>query len=247
MLSVIFLTRNEEDVLEKSLESIKEIADELVLVDSGSDDTTVAIAKKYGAVVYTQAFKDYASQRNFAMQKAKGDWVLYLDADEVATAEFRKEVSAILENPIHKSAYFLQRKNYFLGRDWQFTDKMVRLFYKKDFIVWEGVVHESAKVKGEVGIINAPVLHFTHRNLSQMLTKTNKWSEYEAKLRFDASHPQMNAVRFIRVMVTGFWQSYIKEKGYKNGTEGLIEGIYQSFSLFITYAKLWEMQVGKKK
>ena len=75
-----------------------------------------------------------------------------------------------------------------------------------------------------------------------MLRKTNEWSEYEAKLRLASSHPKLVPWRFVRVMVTEFFNSYVKNKGYKNGTLGLIEGLYQAFSIFITYAKLWEMQ-----
>ena len=80
-----------------------------------------------------------------------------------------------------------------------------------------------------------------------MLVKTNEWSEYEAKLRFNSSHPKLVPWRFIRVMATEFINSYFKNKGYKNGTYGLIEGLYQAFSIFITYAKLWEMQEKKIK
>ena len=90
--------------------------------------------------------------------------------------------------------------------------------------------------------IKSPILHLTHRNLYQMLEKTNEWSEYEAKLRFDSKHPKMSWWRFLRIMLTGFFKSYLLEKGYKNGTAGIIESIYQSFSMFITYAKLWEKQ-----
>jgi hypothetical protein len=78
-----------------------------------------------------------------------------------------------------------------------------------------------------------------------MLAKTNNWSKLEAKLRFDTNHPPMRGWRFIRVMMSEFMRSYFKEKGYKNGTYGLIEAIYQSYSIFITYAKLWEMQNNK--
>ncbi len=119
------------------------------------------------------------------------------------------------------------------------------MFYKDRFIEWKGVVHETPKIKGEFGEISAPVLHYTHRDLTLMVDKTNKWSEYEADLRWKSHHPRMNVLRFIRVMATAFIGSYIGEKGYKNGTAGLVEAIYQAFSMFITYAKLWEKQIKK--
>src|SRR3990167_417999 len=104
------------------------------------------------------------------------------------------------------------------------------------------VVIETPKIKGSFSEIKSPILHLTHRNLYQMLEKTNEWSEYEAKLRFDSKHPKMSWWRFLRIMLTAFFNSYLLEKGYKNGTAGIIESIYQSFSMFITYAKLWEKQ-----
>jgi len=111
-------------------------------------------------------------------------------------------------------------------------------------VAW--VVHETPTIKGAFGEIERPINHYTHRSLSQMVEKTNEWSEYEAELRIKAGHPEMTWWRFFRVIVTAFFKSYVFEKGYKNGTEGIIEAIYQSFSIFITYAKLWEMQREKK-
>jgi hypothetical protein len=93
--------------------------------------------------------------------------------------------------------------------------------------------------------IESPIQHFTHRNLSQMVRKTNEWSLFEAKLRLESKHPQLAPWRFLRVMGTEFINSYVKNKGYKNGVYGLIEGMYQAFSIFITYAKLWELQQRK--
>lgn len=244
MLSVLILSKNEEDVIEECLKSVKGFADEIIVVDSYSTDKTVELAEKLGAKVIQNKFDDFSSQRNFALLKAKGDWIFYLDADERLTEEFKKEAKEVVNNFKEDGigGYFVKRKTFFLGRDWGMSDKVQRLFYKKFFKGWEGVVHETPKIEGKFGEISSPILHFTHRNLSQMLEKTNEWSEYEAQLRLRVHHPKMNIFRFIRVMLTGFVQSYIKEKGYKNGTEGLIESIYQSFSMFITYAKLWEKQ-----
>ena len=184
-------------------------------------------------------------QRNFAFSKVSFDWILYIDADERLTDEFKKEVKGVLDNFREENGiggFFIKRKTFFFGKNWGLSDKMQRLFYKKNFIGWEGVVHETPKIKGSFSEIKSPILHLTHRNLYQMLEKTNEWSEYEAKLRFDSKHPKMSWWRFLRIMLTGFFKSYLLEKGYKNGTAGIIESIYQSFSMFITYAKLWEKQ-----
>ena len=111
---------------------------------------------------------------------------------------------------------------------------------------WYGKIHESPQVEGEIGELQNYILHYTHRDLGQMLDKTNEWSEVEAELRFKSDHPKMSWWRFPRVMISAFFDSYYKQKGYKAGIAGLIESIYQSFSIFITYAKLWEKQLNEK-
>ena len=192
---------------------------------------------------FIKEFKDFAVQRNKALEIARNDWLFYIDADERATPQFIKEVKEKIRNAQPSVAgFFVKRKTFYFGRDWNFTDKVERIFRKTKLLGWKGIVHETPSVDGKMDIIDEPILHFTHRNLSQMLKKTNKWSEYEAKLRYGAKHPKMNTWRFIRVIMTGFFKSYIKEKGFKNGTAGLIEAIYQGYSMFITYSKLWEMQ-----
>lgn len=244
-LSVLILTKNAEDVIKGCIESITSIADEIIVVDSLSSDKTCDIAKKLKAQVFRNPFIDFATQRNIAFSKAKGDFILYLDSDEQATPEFRQEVQDLISRYNKNSSvggYYIYRKTFFLGREWNFVDKMQRLFLKSKFIQWKGAVHETAEIEGTYSEIKSPVLHYTHRNLHLMLEKTNEWSNFEAELRFKANHPPMSEWRFLRVMTTAFFQSYFKEKGYKNGTEGIIESLYQAFSLFITYAKLWELQ-----
>ena len=249
MFSIIVLTKNSEETLADTLESLKSFSDEIVVVDSNSDDRTVEIAEHLGAKVYKHEFVDFSSQRNYAISKTSGDWVLYLDDDEEVTAEFKKEVRHILEDydkSTNIGGYFISRKTYYFGKDWGFADRVQRLFYKNRFITWEGVVHETPKIKGEFGQVESPVNHFTHRNLTQMVAKTNEWSEFEASLRLKSGHPQMSWWRFIRVMMSAFISSYVFNNGYRNGTEGFVEAIFQSYSMFITYAKLWEKQKNKK-
>lgn len=244
-LSVIVLTKNEEEIISDCLDNLKNFGKELLVIDSGSTDRTFDICERFGARVLKNTFADFSEQRNFAIKKAKGEWVLYIDADERVTEKFKKEVGAIIENHEKESGvdgYFLQRNNYYFGKEWGLIDRVQRLFYKPNFKEWYGVVHETPKIEGKFGLIESPISHFTHRNLSQMTRKTNEWSEFEAELRFKAHHPVMRPWRFLRVMTTAFLSAYIKRNGYKNGTEGIIESIYQSFSMFITYAKLWERQ-----
>ena len=244
-IDIIILTKNEEDVLEDAICSVKGWAENIFIIDDFSNDRTHEIAKKNHVQFFTNKFIDFSQQRNFGIKKVKSDWVMYLDADERLTDDFKKELE-IKINENKYSGFEIKRKTYYFGHDWGFEDKVTRVFKLDKFKKWQGVVHESASLNGELGLIESPIEHFTHRNLSQMITKTNSWSDSEAKLRFDASHPKMQIWRFVRVMISEFFRSYIKEKGYRNGTYGLIESIYQSYSIFITYAKLWEMQNTKR-
>ena len=175
---------------------------------------------------------------------AKGDWVLYLDADERITPALHKKLEHIMETfgPESPRGYYIIRQNYYLGTLWPTRDKMHRFFRRDALLGWQGKLHETASVNGKVETISEPLIHNTHRALEEMLTKTNEWSKTEAKLRFQAHHPPVVAWRLVRVFITGFWQSYIRERGWRAGTVGMIESIYQGFSLFVTYAKLWELQ-----
>lgn len=248
IITVIILAKNEADVIGDAIRSAKKLTDTVLVIDALSIDETPQIAEKLHAKVIKHQFKDFSDQRNFAILHASTPWVLYLDADERLTDAFVREVESAIknyENDMQYGAFFIKRKTFYFGKDWGFEDQMQRLFVRDRFVEWKGVVHETPVIKGQFGVIESPILHYTHRNLSQMVAKTNEWSDYEAQLRLKVSHPAMKPWRFFRVMMSEFYRSYIKDKGYKNGTYGLVEGMYQAFSIFITYAKLWELQQKK--
>ena len=145
------------------------------------------------------------------------------------------------------NGYEIRRKNYYLGHMWPGDEYILRLMRKDALVEWYGKLHETARIRGEIGRLNAPMIHNTHRTLEEMLQKTNDWSEVEAALRLKANHPPVVSWRLWRVALTGFFKSYIHEGGYRAGTIGFIESMYQAFSMFITYAKLWELQQSKAR
>ncbi len=238
-LSAIVIARNEEARIVQCLSSLA-WADEIVVIDNGSTDNTREIAKKQGAIVVSLGdVRDFAKLRNIGKEKARGEWLLYVDADEVVTPELAKEIQKVTHPPV---VYAIHRKNFYLGHPWPFEEKIFRLFHTSALQEWYGVLHESPRVVGETGELCAPLLHYTHRTLEEMVVKTNEWSEAEAKLRFDAGHPPVVWWRFLRVMLTAFFDFFIKQGGWRAGVVGWIESMYQAFSIFITYAKLWELQ-----
>lgn len=245
-LTAIIIAKNEESMLPECLESVG-FADEVMVIDNSSTDATAKIAKEKGAKVITSDAIDFATLREIGLKKSKTEFVLYIDADERVSPELRSEIESVLEKP-EKNAYRIPRKNFYLGDNaWPTIEHLERLFKRSALEGWRGKLHETAVVTGEIGNLTAPLLHYTHRDFSSMVEKTNNWSETEAQLRFAASHPKISWWRFPRVMLQAFFESYIKQQGWKVGTAGLLESMYQAFSIFITYAKLWEMQERKKK
>lgn len=246
-LSAIIITKNEEDIIADCLESVS-FCDEILVIDNNSTDRTVEIAQRFTAKIVPGVGSDFAALRNIGIKKAKGKWLLYIDADERVTTELKEAIlEKISDKTTKESAFSLKRKNFYLGTyEWPQIEEIPRLFKKTDLQEWYGALHESAKVTGEIGQLDGFLEHFTHRNLTYMVTKTNTWSVTEATLRYEANHPQMTWWRFPRVMLGAFFNSYITQKGYKVGTAGLIESMFQAYSMFITYAKLWEMQKHKK-
>lgn len=261
-LSVIILARNAENLLADCIESVN-FASEIIVIDDASIDRTVDLAKRLGAKVIEDTSKSFAEKRNVGLRAAKEEWVLYVDTDERVSSELAKNIQYVLQgvsaqNKLDSStslrmtaknefvAYRIKRQNFYLANHpWPKIERLERLFKKSSLKEWYGTLHESPKIDGKIGDLDGFLLHYTHRDLSSMLAKTIVWSDAEAKLRFDAHHPQMTWWRFPRVMFTAFWDSYIKQEGFRAGTMGLIESVYQAFSMFVTYAKLWELQQKK--
>lgn len=229
-------------MIEDAIKSLS-FCDEIIVIDSGSTDGTKEYALSEGAKVYEISSNDFSELRNLGLEKAESDWVLYIDADERVDKELEESIKKAISAESDNAAYFVKRKNYYFGKNqWPKIEKLERLFKKEKLKGWKGKLHESPVIEGKVGVLNGNLLHFTHRDLESMLNKTIEWSSQEALLRYNANHPRMSWWRFPRVMMTAFFNSYVKQQGFKAGTVGIIESIYQSFSMFITYAKLWELQ-----
>lgn len=244
-ISAIVIAQNEEERIRECIENLS-FCKEVVLVNNNSKDKTPQIAESLGAKVVDFESSDFSELRNFGLKQAGSDWVLYVDADEKLDEELKKELKSAL-NSEEYSSYFVRRKNFYLGNnEWPYIEKIQRLFKKDKLEGWFGQLHESPKIEGKTGELKGFLIHKTHRNLEEMVNKTNVWSEVEAMLRFNAGHPKMGWWRFPRVMLAAFFTSFIIQKGYKAKTAGLIESLYQSFSVFITYAKLWELQQEKR-
>ena len=253
-LSIITIAKNEQKVIEDCFKSAQ-WADEVILLDGGSTDETLKIATKYRVKVIPQKKTrelDYAAWHNQGMREAKGDWIFYLDADERISPLLKEEIkSSIINHQSSIIAFAIPRRNILLGKEMRFggwyPDYQIRLFEKASLKRWEGKLHERPIFKGELGYLKQPMIHITHRDLTSMVEKTRKWSKIEAELLYKAGHPPVTWWRILRIMLTEFWQRGVKLQGWRDGTVGWIEIIYQMFSRFITYARLWEMQNEKSR
>lgn len=246
-ISAVVIAKNESKNIEDCLRSLSWV-DEIIVIDTESTDNTADLAKKAGAKVFSSTQKHFSDWRNLGTQKATGELVLHLDADERSTPMFAKEISGKVSEDF--GAYAIPRRNIILGKEMhhggQWPDYVVHLLRKKNFIKWVGDLHEEPRFNGQLGYIKSPIIHLKHDNLADMVTKTNKWSEIEAKLMFDANHPPMTIFRFLSAMVREFWLRMFRQLAFLDGPKGIIYALYQVFSRFISYAKLWEMQITKK-
>jgi len=251
ILSVVIIAKNEEEMITACLKSVS-WANEIVLVDSGSTDATPAIAKKYSArVIFADGKRiDYAKWRNVGLKTSRGDWLLYVDADERITPSLRQSIEKVMTESAF-SAYEIRRINYFLGQEMHHgggrPDYVKRLFRRRQLKSWEAKLHESPLFDGEMGRLEAPLLHFTHRDLVSMMNKTIRWTKIEADLLYQNGHPPVVWWRFFRMMASKFYERIIRQQAWRDGTVGWINAIFEVFDTFIIYARLWEMQQNKSK
>lgn len=190
----------------------------------------------------------FSEWRNEGAKKATGEWLLYVDTDEEITHDLKDEIELTINNfQFTNSAYAIPRKNTLLGHTMRWggwsPDCVLRLIRKDKLKGWFGELHEQPLIDGEVGKLKNVLLHDSHRSIKEMIEKTNKWSEIEAKLLYESGHPKMNFIRFCSAGFREFWYRGVKKLGFLDGKTGVIEIVYQVYSRLITYSKLWELQI----
>ncbi len=230
-LSVIILLGGKinKDLLKKCLLSVS-FADEVITVDT---------VKLNGS---------FDRWRNEGLWLAKGNWILYIDSDEEVASALKDEIIKIVKDSnIKNNAYAIPRRNFIFGQEFkhsgQWPDYQKRLFKKETFSRWVGDLHEEPVFTGEIAHLINPIIHHKDITISEMIEKTNRWSEIEGELLFNSNHPKMNLVRFMSVALREFFLRFVKELCFLDGPKGVIYGIYQIYSRLISYSKLWEKQL----
>lgn len=248
-ITCVIAAKNEASVIEDALKSVS-WCDFIIHVDNGSTDQTIQIVKANDGKTVKTDKTGYEERKNIGLDQVKTTWVLFLDADERITPLLRQEIEKIIKSINPSAAYEIPRRNIYLGREMKYggwgDDFVIRLFQTQCLKGWKGSLHEQPEFSGELGKLENEIVHFSHRDLESMVEKTIVFTEKESQLRVDSNHPPVSWWRFFRVMATEFWYRFVKLEAWKDGPEGIIDGLFQVYNMFIIYARVWESQNQKK-
>jgi len=274
-LSVVIITFNEEANLARTLESVKPLVangnGEIIVVDSGSTDCTVEIAKSFDAKVFVEEWKGYAAQKNSAIDKAAGDWLLSLDADEELDSELITELTGRSDDTVlpggdshewcltmrqagqgqeflkgRTIGFFVRRKNYFLGR-WIkhggfWPDPKLRLFLRGNGRFEDRAVHEDVRVDGPTKLIpHGALAHHSYPTLSDCIEHMNRYSSLGAQMVVEKGKVHFSLMNIVLRPLATFVYNYFFRLGFLDGREGLLLHLYHAVYVSWKYAKAWEL------
>lgn len=244
-LSAVILTKNEEKNIEQAIKSV-DFCNETLIVDDYSEDKTVEHAKKLGArILLSHLNDDFSKQRNFATENTKGEWVLFLDADEVVSVELKREIKRLLYLPVSEAAYYIKRRDWFWGREVTHGEVataaqqgIIRLV-KKGSGCFAGRVHEEYKTTVSTGILKNYLNHYPHHTLVEFINRINKYSTLRAQELLQQGD---NDNIFITVTYPfgKFFYTYLVKKGFLDGAAGFVYSFMMSFHSFLVRAKLYQ-------
>lgn len=242
-LTVIMPTYNEEAYVEAALRSVS-FADEIIVIDSFSTDRTPEIAKKYSSMLLQRTFDNFSNQKNFALEKAKGDWILFLDADERITYPLQREIKIAMESD-QCAGYKLSFPHFFMNRFLYHHRSDVLRLVKREGTHYTGLVHEKLVVSGKIGKLKNPVLHFTYKGLEHYIQKRESYAWFQAE---QLQQKGKKATLFLLCTKPAFrfFSSYFLKGGFKDGIPGLTISAVNAYGVFSRYVKLLLLQRGMR-
>ena len=246
-LSVCIITLNEESNIGRTLESVRDLAEEIIVVDSGSTDSTVAIAQSYGAKVFVEHWKGFARQKNSSLAKAACRWILSLDADEEVSAELRASIASLFK-PGQKEpeldAYAMNRRNLYMGkwirRSGYYPDPKMRLVRRELAEFEDRAVHEDMKKLPRVGHLNGDLIHHAYPTLESFIEHANRYSSLGAEMVVEKRKVRFSIVDIVLRPLVRFIYMYFFRLGFLDGREGLLVLMTHASYVSWKYAKAWE-------
>lgn len=241
-LTATVITRNESANILAALDSVS-WADELIVVDSGSTDDTVALARQRTDRVFVRDWPGYSAQKNFAAGQASNDWVLSLDADERVTPGLADEIRALLGDEPRERGYLIPRVSFYLGKwirttDW-YPDHQLRL-YDRRVAAFAGEVHEGVRVTGDVGRLRAELRHVPYRDIAHHLQTIDRYTTLAAQ-QMQGQGRTVGPAGMAARPLGAFLRNYLARSGWRDGGVGLVVSILNSYYVFLKFAKLWEL------
>lgn len=240
-ISTVIITFNEESNIERCLESVAPFSDEIIVVDSHSTDRTVELARAYTSRIFAHDWLGYGKQKQLALSKASGDWVLAIDADEEVSPALREELGQL---DFRHDGYFVLRKVWYLNRwithgGW-YPGLVLRLFKREGAFYTDKIIHESVVVRGSTGILTSPLHHYSYRDISHHLEKINQFTTLSAR----QMHHSGKRAKLLKLLLSPpleFLKVYLLKRGFLDGSAGLTIAILHSYYVFLKQAKLREM------
>ncbi len=240
-LSVIIPTFNEEAYLTDALKSV-DFADEIIVVDSNSTDATAAIAKEFGAQVLYREFDNFSAQKNFALQHATSEWILFLDADERITHSLKLELLETLRRGEYDGLK-LSFPHFYMNRFlYHHSDSVLRVT-RREQARFEGQVHEKLVVEGKVKTLKNPVLHYTYKGLQSYIAKKDSYAWFQARQRF-AKNEKVSIFKLSIKPAFRFFSSAILKGGLRDGVPGFAVASVNAYGVFQRYVKLLLIKKG---
>jgi glycosyltransferase involved in cell wall biosynthesis len=240
MLSAIVITRDNERTIGRCMESLA-FADEIVVMDSGSTDRTQEICRKAGAQVYEADWPGHGPQKNRALARATGDWVLSIDSDEWVTPELGEEIKRTVGSSTTRDAYAIPRRSSFCGRYMRHSgwwpDYVARLFRRESARFTDDHTHERLLVQGSVGRLRTPIMHEAIIDLDQMLLKMNAYSSSSAQMKLERGARGSLAAAVLHG-AWAFFRTYVIRLGFLDGREGFILAVANAEGSYYRYVKL---------